>query len=94
MTTHRKPKAGDIVLFTGPQVFNGTNTYPAIVTQVFEGAKYANLKVLPPFVDIFDEGSVSHHSEMYEGAGRYWAWPDEEHGEKKAHVPAEPATGI
>ncbi len=54
----------------------GCGPYAAIITQVFgEGVDaYANLKVLPPFAESFDSGSVRHKD--FDGdSGRYWEWP-------------------
>lgn len=70
----RAPHVGATVIFTGPATHNGVKSYPAIVTQVFEGRPFVNLKVLPPVAEIRDEGSVPH--EAYESAtDRFWAWP-------------------
>lgn len=81
MSEVRLPKVGDMVLFTGPEVFNGSRRNPAIVIQRFlngdgiEG-KYSNLKVLA-YGSVHDEGSVSHKSDCREEVARYWEWPDE-----------------
>lgn len=72
----RGPQMGDIVLFTGAEAHNGAKTYPAIVAQVFDGP-YINLKVLPPFAQIRDEGSVSHRDTPDAPPDRYWIWPGE-----------------
>lgn len=70
----RKPRVGAVVIFTGTALHNGTRSYPAIVTQVFDGP-YINLKVLPPFAEIRDEGSVPHQSHESAAGGRFWSWP-------------------
>jgi len=54
----------------------GDGPYAAIITQVFgdsEGA-FCNLKVLPPFVEAFDSGSV-RNKDHRETDNRYWVWP-------------------
>ncbi len=78
-----KPTVGRIVHFyTGDtsKHFNGQGEgpYPAIITQVFDGALYSNLKVLPPFEGAYDEGSVSHLDDCSDGTTRYWVWPPRE----------------
>lgn len=83
------PTVGRIVHFYSDAVTNrdsrqpgygyngvGAGPYPAIVTQVFPGGDYINLKVLPPFAPPFDEGSVSEGAEKC--PGRYWEWPPRE----------------
>jgi hypothetical protein len=76
-----KPTVGRIVIFTPPAGFvptgnrsgtpgNGAKEFVAIVGQVFDGADYCNLFVMPPFADAYWEGSV------LEGEGpRTWRWP-------------------
>ncbi len=64
---------GRIVLYraSGPeQVYNGTDLYPAIVTQIFGDGGVVNLTCFPPVVAPFPEFSVEH------GEGpRMWRWP-------------------
>lgn len=74
-----KPTVGRIVHFYDSSLStianNGTGhgPYAAVITQVFDGAKYANLKVLP-YGNPWDEGSVSHQDDAPE-CPRYWVWP-------------------
>ena len=71
------PGVGRIVHYFSESVeSNGIKAGPfaAIVTQAFPGSRFVNLKVLLPFGDVLDVGSVE------EGTGapsqdRYWLWP-------------------
>lgn len=74
-----KPSVGRIVHFYSAHIANGGHNgqglgpYPAIVTQAT--ADLVNLKVLPPFAPVFDEGSVTRKDQNPE---RYWVWPPRE----------------
>lgn len=66
------PSLGRIVIYHArddAQVHNSASTYPAIVTQVFDG--YVNLLCLPPFAPPFHEGSCSEGTRP-----RQWSWPE------------------
>jgi hypothetical protein len=57
---------------------NGEGPYPAIVTQTFGSDEMANLKVIPGFGPIRDEGSI-HIKEGLPAPGMdYFEWPKEE----------------
>ncbi len=76
-----KPTVGRIVHYYTTEGANhngvGPGPYAAIITQVFGGAAdgvFVNLKVLPPFAETFDSGSVRHR-ESAANDGRWWEWP-------------------
>lgn len=69
------PKMGTIVHFYTETVSDQHNgqlngPYPAIVTQAFGDKGMVNLKILPGFGPVRDEGSVSPKSES--NLSRYW----------------------
>ena len=78
----QKPTVGRIVHFydhalhkpfgSGPYNGQGAGPYAAIVTQTFEDGPHINIKVLPPFHEPFDEGSVPEKDGVL---SRYWEWP-------------------
>jgi hypothetical protein len=70
----QKPAVGQIVHFYTHNVLSqhngqGEGPYPAIVTQVFGDDGMANLKVMPGFGPVRDEGSVSPKGVA---EGRWW----------------------
>ncbi|TIV70556.1 MAG: hypothetical protein E5V89_14120 [Mesorhizobium sp.] len=80
-----KPSVGQIVHFYTMEPakhFNGQGAgpYVAIITQVFEGSPYSNLKVLPPFAAPYDEGSVIYEPSCVIDHGCCWCWPPREDG--------------
>jgi hypothetical protein len=76
------PSIGRIVHYytnDSSQWFNGAGSgpYPAIITQVFNpdlANESCNLKILPPFGPVIDQGSVLYKENGY-GRINYWDWP-------------------
>lgn len=68
---------------------NGAGPYPAIVTQTFGSDEMANLKILPGFGPVRDEGSIHIKEGLPVPGMDYWEWPPIEPPEvAKEAVPA------
>jgi len=77
-----KPTVGRIVHYychnfaAGDHNGMGVGPYAAIVSQAHVGSPYVNLKVLIPFGEILDIGSVREKpAEVGPSDDSYWAWP-------------------